>query len=91
MARRRKRVKETEEVKKELELKPIQKAELPKPSENKIKFMVWFSTALDRFKGLKPHHMSAIKAYFIRDLNLMEVTNPEVFDEAILKFGFGRK
>lgn len=61
------------------------------PAPAKVKFLVWFTEALARFQGVKAHHMSAIRAYFVGDLGLGEVATPEEFDNGLEKFGFGRK
>lgn len=59
--------------------------------ENKVKFLVWFSGALSRFEGLKPHHMSAIKTYFAVTLKMGELDTEDEFDKGLEKFGYGRK
>ena len=72
--------------------KPMQKAEAPKPvsSEAKVKFLFWFTGALSRFKGIKAHHMTSIRAYF-KNLNLGEPETVEAYDKGLLKFGFRKK
>jgi len=67
------------------------KTKLTKPVENKVKFLVWFSTALEKFKELKPHHMNTIRTYFINDLRLGNIDYSKVYDDGLRKFGFGRK
>lgn len=56
-----------------------------------MKYIVWFSTALKRFKGLRPHHLSAIQVYFTNSLGLSLKEDPTEYDEGMIKFGFGRK
>jgi hypothetical protein len=92
MARGRKR-KETgnTEVTEFAPLKIEEKIKPAKPVENKVKFLVWFSEALGRFKQLKPHHMGTVKTYLIKDLGLGEADYSSAFDDGLYKFGFGRK
>lgn len=72
-------------------LKVEKETKLAKPVENKVKFLVWFSTAVEKFKELKPHHMSAIQTYFIKDLGLKDIDDFKVYEDGLRKFGFGRK
>lgn len=72
------------------EMGSVSEVELQKPSETKVKFLVWFSEALERFEDLKPHHMSAVKVYF-SEIGLNDPDTPSAFDEGLFKFGFGRK
>jgi hypothetical protein len=55
--------------------------------EAKVRFLEWFSMSLGRFKGLKPHHMNPVRAYFI-GLNIPDPATPIAYDEGMKKFGF---
>lgn len=72
--------------------KPVvsEESKLPKTSENKVKFLPWFTGALHRFNGVKAHHMTAVRAYF-RDLGLGEPETSDAYDQGLIKFGYGRK
>lgn len=74
---------------------PIQKlekaAEPPKPqAPEKVKFLIWFVGAQNRFDGIQAHHMTTIRTYF-RDIGLGEPETVEKYDQGLIKFGFGRK
>ena len=69
---------------------PSEKSSLEKPGEDKIRFLVWFSKALETRGDMKPHHMSAIKAYF-KDLGLSDSEVPSAYEEGLIKFGYRRK
>lgn len=91
MARGKKRSKSVDTKSKIIALSKVEKkTELAKPVENKVKFLVWFSAALGRFKQLKPHHMSPVKTYLIKDLGMNEPECPSAYDEGLVKFGFGK-
>lgn len=62
---------------------------LEKPGEDKVKFLVWFSKALEGCEEMKPHHMSAIQAFF-RDLGLADCEQPNTFEDGLNKFGYRR-
>lgn len=62
---------------------------LEKQGEDKIRFLVWFSKALESSEEMKAHHMSAIQAYF-KDIGLSEYETPEAFENALVKFGYRR-
>ena len=63
--------------------------DLEKPGEDKIKFLVWFSKALETCEAMKPHHMSAIQAFF-KDIGLGNYEVPSAFEEGLIKFGYRR-
>lgn len=69
---------------------PVQINDLEKPGEDKVRFLVWFSKALETCEEMKPHHMSAIQAFF-KDLGLAEHEVPSVFEEGLIKFGYRRQ
>jgi hypothetical protein len=71
-------------------VKAVPKAE-PAPKVAKVKFLVWFTGAMGRFKDLKAHHMGAIQSFFSDSLKLGEVQTEAEFDIGLEKFGFGRK
>ena len=72
-------------------IQKVEKAEPPKPkAPEKVKFLVWFIGAMNRFEGVQAHHMTAIRTYF-RDLGLGEPETEEKYDQGLIKFGFGRK
>lgn len=74
----------------EVKPQPIQKVEAKAPAPEKVKFLVWFVGAMNRFNGVKAHHMTTIRTYF-RDIGLGEPEMPEAYDQGLIKFGFGRK
>jgi len=65
------------------------KIELPEPSEDKIKFLVWFSKALESWKQMKPHHMNAIQAFF-KNIGLSDSETPSTYEDGLKKFGYRR-
>jgi hypothetical protein len=80
----------TEDLSKKTEEK-MKEAPSPKqPEENKVKFLVWFTGALNRFHGVKAHHMSAIRAYFI-GRGLGDPDKRSAYDEGLIKFGYPKK
>ena len=52
-----------------------------------VKFLVWFTTTLDKNSKVKPNHMSSIKAYF-GNIGLGEAERSEDYDEGLKQFGF---
>lgn len=62
----------------------------PAPPIPKVRFLVWFTGALDRFQGVKAHHMHAVQTYFA-SLGLAEPETIEVYDQGLIKFGYGKK
>jgi hypothetical protein len=57
--------------------------------EQKIRFLEWFSSSLNRFKGLQAHHMTAVRAYFI-GIGIPDPAAPSAYDEGMEKFGLER-
>ena len=64
-------------------------SDLGKPGEDKVRFLVWFSKALESHEAMKPHHMSAVQAFF-RDIGLSDVEAPSAFEDGLTKFGYRR-
>jgi len=62
---------------------------IPMPPK-KVRFLVWFTGALDRFNGVKAHHLTTVQAYF-KDLGLSGNQTIDEFDEGLIKFGYGKK
>lgn len=60
------------------------------PPEEKIKFLVWFSGALERFPRLKPHHLQSVQAYF-KNIGLSDFELDDQFDVGLSKFGYGKR
>jgi hypothetical protein len=52
----------------------------------KVAFLTWFVSAVDRYPTLKPHHMSAVKAYFGAS-GLAEEETAEDYDKALKRYG----
>lgn len=63
---------------------------LHKAGETKVKFLVWFSGALDRFDGLKAHHLHSVQAFY-KNIGLSDPETPKAYDEGMAKFGFRGK
>lgn len=78
----------SEEKKKFKGTEPV--VQVPAEAEEKIRFLVWFSVELEKFVGLKAHHMHAVEAFF-RDLGIPDPATPAQYEDGMLKFGFGRK
>ena len=64
-------------------------AKIVTPVERKVKFLVWFSGAIGRFDGLKPHHFSPIQTYF-QGLGLSEPQPESAYDAALIKYGYSK-
>jgi hypothetical protein len=60
---------------------------LPNPSENKVKFLVWFSGVVHKSSEVKPHHMSSVKAFF-EHLGFKEEEVEAKYNEGLKKFGY---
>ena len=58
-------------------------------AEEKIRFLEWFATSLNRFQGLKPHHLTAVRAYFI-GISIPDPAAPSAYEEGMNKFGLKR-
>jgi hypothetical protein len=65
-------------------------AAAPAKPEEKLKFLVWYTKALDRFEGLKAHHMTAVRAYF-KGLGVNDPATSSDYDHALKKYGLKKK
>jgi hypothetical protein len=65
------------------------KVAAPEP-EKKVKFLVWFTAALQRFEGLKAHHLTAVRSYF-QSLLLPDPGLSSSYDEGLKKYGLKKK
>jgi ribosomal protein L5 len=68
---------------------PVSQLEVAKPqlkAEEKVRFLEWFSVSVDRFKGLKAHHMNEVRAYFI-GINIPDPATFSAYDDGMKIYG----
>lgn len=76
-----------EEVKQIEQPKQAEETKLPEVGETKVKFLVWFSGALERFEKLQAHHLSVVRAYF-HTVGIGEPSTEAAYDEGLRRFGY---
>lgn len=63
--------------------------EKPVLEKEKVRFLEWFANSYEKFKGLKPHHMNEVRAYFI-SLNIPDPAFSADYDAGMKIYGLER-